>query len=258
MPFVNQLYYSAHNPADISRPPVVLIHGAGGNHLYWPPQIRRLAHERVFALDLSGHGKSEGLGRERIEAYAAQVIEFLMAIGLPSAVMAGHSMGGAVALQIALESPRSVLGLCLVGSGARLRVSPEILSAISDDLTLANGIEMLVNTSFSPQSSQRLKQLAALRMQEMRPSVLRGDLLACNAFSVMDRLGEIEAPTLILCGAQDAMTPPKYSEFLHAKLRGSRLEIIPSAGHMVMLERPGEVAAALSRYLGELEYLPGT
>src|SRR5512143_710306 len=111
MPFVNQLYYSAHNPADISRPPVVLIHGAGGNHLYWAPQIRRLAHERVFALDLSGHGKSEGLGRERIEAYAAQVVEFLMAVGLPSAVMAGHSMGGAVALQIALESPRSVLGL---------------------------------------------------------------------------------------------------------------------------------------------------
>ena len=94
-------------------------------------------------------------------------------------------------------------------------------------------------------------------MAEMRSTVLNGDLLACNAFDEMPRLGEVRVPTMILCGAQDRMTPPRSSEALHSGIQGSELLVIRDAGHMVMLERPAETAHALGSLVSSIEYKPG-
>ena len=128
MPVSADLYYHFYEGSNEGqRPSVILIHGAGGNHLYWPSEIRRLPGYRVFALDLPGHGKSGGRGQQSISTYAEVVLEWLESVGIHSAVFVGHSMGGAIAMTLALDHPEHVLGLGLVSAGARLRVAPAFL-----------------------------------------------------------------------------------------------------------------------------------
>jgi pimeloyl-ACP methyl ester carboxylesterase len=86
----------------------------------------------------------------------------------------------------------------------------------------------------------------------MPPSVLLGDFKACDAFDMQDQVGEIEQPTLIICGEEDQMTPVLFSQYLEEKIRGSRLELIPDAGHMVMLEKPEIVARLVADFLDEV------
>lgn len=243
------LHYFSHGDENKNRPPVIFLHGAGGNYLSWPPQLRHLKGQRIFAPDLPGHGKSGGAGRRSISDYASDVIEFMNALALPSAVLVGHSMGAAIALMLAIHQPQFVSGLCLIGGGAKMRVAPAILDLTSHADTFPNAVDLIVNNSFSQYASPRLKELTTQRMLETRPSVLHADFMACNAFDVMSDLSRVKTRTLILCGAEDKMTPPKFSEFLRGAIPGAELEIIPDAGHMLMLEKPDEVAALLERFL---------
>jgi len=254
---VSSLHYYASEADNYLRPPVLLIHGAGGHHLYWPAQVRRLGGQRVFAMDLPGHGRSDGVGHHRVQDYAEDLLQLMSQLRLNAAVMVGHSMGGAIALDAALRYPRRVMALGLVGSGARLRVHPDILSKAAQADTFPAAISLIGERSFGARTGGRLRELALQRMAEIRPAVLEGDLLACEAFDVMGQLAEITCPTLILCGAQDGMTPPKFSMYLHENIRGSTLRIIPNAGHMVMLEEPHAVADALSSFLDSVPYKPG-
>src|SRR5271169_1510527 len=162
MPTAAGCYYFAHEADNHSRPPVILIHGAGGSHLSWPPNLRRLPEQRMFALDLPAHGKSEGLGHHTIEDYVHDVLEFISEIGIYSAVLVGHSMGSAVALYAATHSPERVTALGLIGSGARLRVAPALLRAASDPSIFESAVHMLNETSFSSQSG-RIKELSTQR-----------------------------------------------------------------------------------------------
>ena len=249
MPTAASLYYFAHQTDDSEKLPVIFIHGAGGTHLHWSPEMRRLNEQRIYALDLPGHGKSEGVGKQSITEYVQAVLDFMDAIGLPAAVIVGHSMGSAIALELTLNAPDRVLALGLVGSGSRLRVAPSILENAANPVTFPLAVKLINEWAFSADTSPRLRELAAQRMGETRPTVLHGDFLACNEFDVGERLSEIQKPTLILCGAEDKMTPPKYSKSLHEKIPNSELVIVEGAGHMVMLENPREAAAAFERFL---------
>jgi pimeloyl-ACP methyl ester carboxylesterase len=231
---------------------VILIHGAGGNHLSWPPQVRRMDDQRVFAPDLPGHGKSEGVGRHSIQEYADDVLRFMDALELREAALAGHSMGSAIALWLALHCAERVSALVLIGGGAKLRVAPSILDSAGKPETFETAVVTINENSFSRNASPRVKELAAKRMMETRPSVLLGDLLACNEFDVLDQLEKVGAPALIVCGSEDRMTPPKYSEFLHKGITGSQMHIVEGAGHMAMLEKPDVIADLLSRFLDDL------
>ncbi len=257
MPVTNNIFYFSNGAENATRPPLIFIHGAGGTHLHWPHQIRRMPNQRVLALDLPGHGKSAGFGSQSISDYANQIVEFLDAARLNAAVFFGHSMGSAIALTLALEFPKRVLGLGLVGSGARLSVNPQILESTASDLLFPHAIKLINEAEFSANVNPRLKELAAQRMNEIRPSVLHGDFLACNEFDVMSRLGEISKSTLILCGADDILTPVKYSEFLHAQIANSRLVIVPNAGHMVMLEAPQTVADEIGAFADSIRFRAG-
>lgn len=257
MPTIANIFYFAYGTENVSRPPLVFLHGAGGTHLHWPPQVRRMNGQRIFALDLPGHGKSGGVGSQSVIGYAQAVIDFLDAARLNAAVFVGHSMGGAISLTLALEFPQRVLGLGIVGSGARLRVHPQILEGTADPARFHETVKLINEWAYGPAADARTKELAAERMAQTRPAVLHGDFFACNEFDVMQRLGEINVPTLILCGTEDRLTPLKYSEYLRDHIRGARLLTFPGAGHMVMLEQPQEVAQALAAFANEIPYRPG-
>lgn len=247
MPFTAHVYYQAYNEGKGAG--VVLLHGAGGSHLSYPPSIRRLSSVQVYALDLPGHGKSGGEGERSISAYAGRVLAWMQATGLEAAVIAGHSMGGAIAQTLAIEAPGSVLGLVLIGTGARLRVNPQLLAEIAAPETYQSALDKIIAWSFDSTSPPRLVELVAKRMAETRPEVLVGDFIACDAFDLTERIPEIECPTLVICGANDKMTPPRNAHFLASQISGADLEIIPQAGHMVMLEKPQAVANTLARFL---------
>lgn len=251
MPVSSGIYYFAHEAEERvpTRPPVILIHGAGGNHLSWPPQIRRLAGETVYALDLPGHGQSEGTGRQSIQAYAEDVHSFMQALKLRSAVIAGVSMGSAIALALALKYPKKVKALALLGSGAKMRVAQTVLETAGNPNTFESAVALINTNCFSQSAPQNLVQLSEQHMLKMRPPVLLGDFLACNEFNVVEQLETIKHRTLIMCGTEDKMTPPKFSESLHVGISKSTLHLLDGAGHMVMLEKPNEVADLLKQFL---------
>ena len=250
MPNAAGIYYHAYEGTGGGKhPPVVLIHGAGGHHLYWPSQIRRMPGLRVYALDLPGHGKSEGRGEQSIALYAESILGWLLAVDIHRAIFVGSSMGSAIALHLALDHPEHVAGISLIGGGSRLAVNPLLLQETSQATTYHNAIDKLVHWYFSPQTGEDLVQLCARRMADIRHSVLYGDLLACDAFDVSERLGDICQPTLVMCGADDRMTPPRLSQTLSRSIPGARLEVIEHGGHMVMIEHPDLVANHLLQFI---------
>jgi pimeloyl-ACP methyl ester carboxylesterase len=258
MPVSGSLYYSLHSERGTENPPLVLIHGAGGTHLYWPPEIRRLPGYCVYAVDLPGHGKSENCdGQQTIGDYARHLVGWLESVQLRRAVFVGHSMGSAIALAMAIHHPEYVVGLGLISAGARLRVNPDILSYAADQTTFMKATDLMVSYSFSANTSPHLVELASRRMLETRQSVFLGDLRACNCFDVMDYLGSVDQPTLVVCGAEDRMTPLRFAQYLSNCLPHAQLSVIPNAGHMVMLEQSRLVADGLLSFLGALSFHPG-
>jgi pimeloyl-ACP methyl ester carboxylesterase len=231
---------------------LVLIHGSGGDHTTWGPQLEGLASAATLvALDLPGHGASSGEGCDTIADYATLVRQFLAALGRGAVILGGHSMGGAIAQALALDAPPLLRGLVLVGTGGRLRVLPELFEILTRDYTEA--VAFMTERAWSPSSPAELKELGRRTVSATPPSVTRGDFAACNSFDVMDRLGEIRLPTLVVVGEEDRLTPPKYAEFLARSIASARLVRIPHAGHFVSLERPDEVNQAIRDFLGGLE-----
>jgi len=253
MPYIEvggeRLFYTESRSGNARRT-MVLIHGAGENHLVWPAALRRIGGTTVYALDLPAHGKSGGRGRASITDYAMVVLGFLDALGVERAVIAGHSMGGAIAQQFALSHPARIACLVLVATGARLRVAPAILSGILSDWSAT--LDLVTRCAWGSDAPEELVRLGRAQLAEASPQVAANDYAACDAFDVMDRLGQIAAPTLVIGGTADQMTPPKYAAFLAEKIPGARLALIDGAGHMVMLERPELVAHNMEQFLAAI------
>ena len=250
MPTLLGIYFQHFSKqAQSEKPPLILIHGAGGSHLYWPANIRRLMGYEVYALDLPGHGRSSQALQDTILAYAESVDEWMAVAGLQQAVVIGHSLGSAIALTLALENPQLIAGLGLLGAGARLKVNPQILDQIGDPDTFLATVRKITKWSFSSQAPEILTSLAEKRLAEAGPQVLHSDFWTCNAFDITADLGQIKQPALIICGQEDKMTPVQESRFLAENIPNARLELVSEAGHMLMLEKPELVSHLLDDFL---------
>jgi pimeloyl-ACP methyl ester carboxylesterase len=156
-------------------------------------------------------------------------------------------MGGGIAQSFALTYPNRLAGLVLVGTGARLRVHPDIFAALQRDVEEAG--RLISEWSYAPGAMMATVASSAEAFARNRVSVLEGDFRACDAFDLMGEIRKVQTPTLIICGKDDRLTPVKYARFLHENIAGSELVVIPGAGHMVMLERPVEFNRALTTFL---------
>jgi len=248
MPYVcvgeNDLFY-ATSPE--KGPEVILIHGAGGSHLHWPAALRRLPGTTVYALDLPGHGRSRAQGRERIEEYARDVIGFVDQIGAEQAFLVGHSMGGAIAQSVALTASDRVRGLVLLATGAALPVAPTILTGLRE--SFEQTIELITKWAWGPEAPPALVAEGRRAMLNTAPEVVLGDFLACDRFDLRKQAQGITGPALVIGGSEDRMAPARHGRWLAQQIPDGRFLLIPGAGHMVVMERPDEVASAICAWL---------
>ena len=231
-------------------PRVCYVHGAGGRHGVWVEQYGDREGPPAVAVDLSGHGDSGDVetepGTETLEAYADDVVAVSEATG--ARVLCGNSMGGAVALWVALERDRDLEALVLADSGAKLGVDPGFLESLDRNFESAVASLHVPDTLFHNPEDELVEASERGLLSTGRGVTLR-DYRTCDAFDVRDRLEEIRVPTLAVCGEHDPMTPPRFHEYLAAELPDCEYVEIAAAAHMAMLERPEAFNDAVRSFL---------
>ncbi|WP_370327745.1 alpha/beta fold hydrolase [Euzebya sp.] len=238
-------------------PPVVLVHGLGGSlHTWWGVIETLSVHHHVVALDLRGHGRSDvSSGGYSVQQWAQDVNALISALELPPVTLVGHSLGSLVAEHAALDRPEAIDQLVLVGGISWFE--PETKAAYEQraDAVEADGLDPIVDQwlagALAPRTQAKLPQLVGLA----RDMYLRNDPTAyarsCRALTSMPRIAreDIGQPTLLVVGDHDRSTPIAMTEELHAQIPVSRVKVIPTAAHWVMLEQPDALAAAILEFL---------
>ena len=233
------------------RRSIVFVHGAGENAMVWQNQRRGLDRGvNTICLDLPGHGQSPGKGCDTIAEYSQWLVGFINQLELGGAILAGHSMGGGVVIEAAMEWAEEMDGLILIGTGARLKVSSEISQGLEADFETAAA--RLVRQCYGSGTSDKVIKWGLEQLLQERPEVVLNDFKACNEFDRLTEISSIKQPTLVICGSEDIMTPPKYSQFLAEKLQRATLRIVEGAGHMVMVENPFKTNAAILKFLSSI------
>lgn len=220
---------------------LTFLHGAAGRAEVW--QLQVLAFPRAQTPDLPGRADEE------TPTTVPGHVSRLRTVLDRSSVVAGHSLGGAVALQYALESPNALRGLVLMGTGARFPEAREWSGRLVEG---GVALEAVADRFFGPAAPARLREKSLALLRSLDPRVIRADFAAAEGFDVRDRLGGIVAPVLVIGGTEDRMVAPRQAEFLHAHLPGADLVWIEGAGHMVMLEQPQAVNQAIRDFLARL------
>lgn len=239
---------------DGSQPTLVLLHGAGFDHTTWALHSRWFAHHGygVLAPDLPGHGRSSGAPLPTIADMANWTAALLDAAGVAMARLVGHSMGSLIALETAARHPAKVSALGLIGTAATMSVGPDLLKAAETndhaavDMVSIWGLGYQAELGGSLAPGLWMHGGAQRVLEQGRPGVLFNDLSACNAYQgALAAAARIAVPTTFILGERDMMTPAKSGKALAAALPNSRTVVLRGAGHMMMLERPDELLAAL-------------
>ena len=242
-------------PFDPSLPAAVFLHGAGFDHSTWALHSRWFAHHgfSVLAPDLPGHGRSSGKLLSTIADMADWTAALLKAAGAQQAKLIGHSMGSLIALETAARHPDKVSSLSLIGTAATMTVGPDLLEAAEAndhaavDMVSIWGLGFAAELGGSLAPGLWMHQGAQRVLQRCAPGVLHNDLAACNAYqNALAAAAEIKVPATIILGERDMMTPAKAGKALAAAIPNARTIVLPGAGHMMMVEQPDELLAALT------------
>lgn len=216
-------------------PTLVMVHGAGGCSQVWQNQATLLGKAlNTLAIDLPGHGKTPGPAHSTIEAYAVWLRQVLIGMDMEAPFLMGHSMGGAVVQEAALTYPELLGGIVLAGTGPHLPVAPNLLEGL--DNRFEETVDTVIRYAYARNADPNMIRQGAALMKEAGSAVVHEDFLACDRFDRRKEIHEIRRPCLIICGEEDRLTPPALSRSLNDAISGSELFLLPSSGHMVMLE----------------------
>jgi pimeloyl-ACP methyl ester carboxylesterase len=234
-------------------PGLLCVHGSGAAHGVWRAQFRLADTTAVTALDLSGHGESGDIesepGYETLAAYADDVVA--VAREVDTRVLVGNSLGGAVALTVALDRDLDLDGLVLTGTGARLAVLDDLLGWLEDDFDRA--VEFLhAPDRLFHDADEALIEESRETMHDTGRAVTHRDFRSCHGFDVRDRLDEVTVPSVAVVGAHDQLTPPWYHEYLADELPDCGYAEIDDAAHLAMLERPRAFNGVIREFLDGL------
>ncbi|HEY5256895.1 MAG TPA: alpha/beta fold hydrolase [Candidatus Baltobacteraceae bacterium] len=224
---------------------LVFVHGAGCTPEVFVEQLSDFPDARAIALP--GHGAP---GSETtVDGFTDAVAGAIDAGGWNDVVLCGHSMGGAIAIELAIRAHPAVRAVVAIGSGSRLRVNEELLAGLAGDFDATS--RRIAAWLFAEPTPQRVEYSTRM-MARVGPAQTLADFAACNAFDATDRLGSIALPFLAIAGDADVMTPPKYARLLGDRIPGAQVRILRGAGHLAMLERPAEANAALRAFVTTL------
>jgi pimeloyl-ACP methyl ester carboxylesterase len=243
---------------DPAAPAVLLLHGAGMDHTVFALQARALAHHgrSVLALDLPGHGGSDGPALDTIGALADWVLRVAAARGIERLRVAGHSMGALVTLETAARGGDRVDAAALIGFAPEMRVHPDLLAAARAGTHSA--VELMTSWSFgaqgqlgaNPSPGLWLPGAALGLLERADKQSLAVDLAACDAYrGAADAAAKIRCPVLLLLGGEDRMTPAARGSAFARSLGDAKVTLLPAVGHMVMIEDPKAALAALRAFL---------
>ena len=233
------------------RRTLVFIHGSGDDHTNWIRQYTPLKSVfNIVALDLPGHGRSEGPGEQAVTAYVEWVKQLLDTLEIKKPVLIGHSLGAAICLSFVIRYAESAAAVVPVGGGVRMPVNPAVLEGLKEDPAFVIG--MVAKLSVAKANRERLSGLIAEGLSGVDPGIIHGDYFACSRLDLTEDVAGIRLPALVICGAEDKMTPPALSELLRDRITGARLELIGGTGHYVMLEDPEAFNAALTDFVNSL------
>jgi pimeloyl-ACP methyl ester carboxylesterase len=229
---------------------VILLHGLMGEMDHWESSLGALSRFcRPIALELPIF--DGGLVDVSVPGLAAHVRRFIETLELPPSVVGGNSLGGHIALELALSHPGWVSGLILTGSSGLLERSftRKVPHRPTAGYVRSRMEEIFYDpTLVTPQWVASIRSIVTTRRLAVR--VLRV-ARAAKRHNVEDRLGDIRVPTLIVWGKDDRITPPEVAERFHARIAGSHLVFLPNCGHAPMLERPEAFDAVVSEWLIE-------
>jgi 3-oxoadipate enol-lactonase len=255
------LHWVDHPAVSSPGSPVLLLHGLGSSAEDWMFQIPPLsgAH-RVIAVDLPGHGRTPPLpGWPRIVDYAEPVAAGLQDLDVASAHVVGLSLGGAVAMQLCLDHPGLVRSLCLINTFPRmsLTLTAWLKGAVRMSLLLSGRMDDLgawVAGGLFPQEGQAvLRREAAARIASTPRRGYLQSISAATRFNVRDRLGEIQAPTLVIASSRDTTVPLRAGRTLAAAIGGARLSLLEGSGHVASVDAADRLNAMLLEFLREVD-----
>jgi 3-oxoadipate enol-lactonase len=242
-----------------SGSPLLLIHGLGYARWGWEPVVDELAeaHE-VILFDNRGIGESDApLGPYTARALAEDAVSILDAAGLERAHVLGTSLGGMVALQLALDRPervdRLVLGCTTPGGAAAAPMPEQTVRLIQESpgLPREEAMRRGVVNALAPRVDRAvIERIMEHRLATAQPlAAWLAQAGAGMAFDVWARLGEIVAPALVLTGDRDVVVDPRNSELLAERIPGARLELFPGTGHLFFWERPERFVEVVEEFL---------
>ncbi len=235
-------------------PAVIFVHGGGLDHTVWALQTRYFAHRgrAVLAVDLPGHGRSDGPALASIEAMADWVVDLMDAAGLEQAALVGHSMGGLIVLDCAGRHGARVRALAIIGAAAAIPLHPELLAAAKANDHAA--FDSIVIWGHSPAARLGGGQAPGLwmtgagtrLMERSAPGVLHGDFVACDSYAGGHAAAaRVTCPVRLVLGELDRLTPAARGKALADEFHAADVIILNGCGHMVMAEQPDAVLDAL-------------
>jgi pimeloyl-ACP methyl ester carboxylesterase len=239
---------------------LVFLHGAADSGAVWEHQSAHFGQRghQVLAVDLPGHGaRLAEQAFERVEQSAQDVLRLIRTAGMTAPVLVGHSMGGAIALTIALTEPSVPRALVLAGSGARLRMRPEQIEEarqVAEASPPGVRIERVIplDQVLSPRSTAETQAWLRLRFGQATAQATYGDFQATHHTDLLGRIEEVHLPVLVIGGEDDLWTPPRFQQYFAEHLPSVRMVMLPSTGHYPFVERPDVFNAEVERFISEL------
>lgn len=251
-------FLAARSPRRGVAKTILLIHGAGMSARSWALQLRGLSpSHQVLAMDLPGHGASDPISEPSVESYADAACTLLTTLGIGPAFVAGHSLGGSVALALAARRPELVKGLVLISSCAKTPQNSGTFKALLGSLPVPLRRMLFSSTArsflFALGATNNAVQLALRDLRNCRPETVRKDMAAAEAMNLEGAAQNLRTPTLILCGTSDIVTPLRLSEKLTELIPGALLHVVDQAGHMLPLEAPERVNQEILEFVASME-----
>lgn len=231
---------------------VVLVHGAAMDGTVWRYQADALSRAGFspIAVDLPGHGGSEGEPSVTIRGYAGWLLAYLSVLDEPVHLV-GHSMGALVVLEATAARPDRVRSVTLVGVADRMPVNPDLLTgAAANDLTMSATMGSWMHARQPVGRTEWQVRDTVAVIERSRPGIAFADLTACNDYGGAAAIAaNVSVPMLLVLGDQDVMTRPSAAEPIANAAPGATTVIVEGAGHLLFVERPDVVNEALVEFL---------